>query len=180
MWKNDKLEAQMETVDAIKDYVIISGGLAWHIMSPPHEETKMIHDHKDVDLFIPPQWANTVIGILKGRGFNKYWTKYDGITPNFVRYGTSEIRKEDIDKPLEEQRSVKVLLDLFLEDIKSIEVKGYKLVEPKTLLGLYEYSHSSKNCVAVQAAIPLVARGINPVGKIDLIEGYKDMKVEIK
>ena len=177
MWKQDKLLAQLELVDKIKNFVIISGGLAWHIMSPPHVETKTIHDHKDVDLFVIPKWASTVLGILKQNGYNKYWTKYDGIDPNFVRYGNSVIRNEDIEKPIEEQRNVKVLLDLFITEIEYIEYKGYKLVEPKKLLSLYETSHSSKECTAVQAAIPLVARGISPIGRIELVEGYKDMKI---
>ena len=42
----------------------------------------------------------------------------------------------------------------------------------KKLLSLYETSHSSKDCTAVQAAIPLVRRGISPVGRIELVEGY--------
>ena len=169
MWKQDKLLAQIELVDMIKEYVVVSGGLAWHIMSPPHEETKTIHDHKDVDLFIIPKWSSTVLGILKQNGYKKMWTKYDGLDPNFIRYGNSIIRQKDRDKPLEEQRNVKVLLDLFINEIEYIEVDGYKLVEPKKLLSLYETSHSSKECTAVQAAIILVKKGINPVGRNELI-----------
>jgi len=69
MWKQEKLEAQIETVKLVKDKVVISGGLAWHFMSPPHVETKLIHDHKDVDLLVKPEHTNEVIAILKRAGF---------------------------------------------------------------------------------------------------------------
>ncbi|MCK5018079.1 MAG: hypothetical protein KAS32_13565 [Candidatus Peribacteraceae bacterium] len=169
MWKDDKLKAQLAIVDKIKEYVVISGGLAWHIMSPDHKENKFLHDHKDVDLFVVPEHFQMAMSILKSNGYNRYWTKYDGKTPNFMRYGKSEIRLTDIDKEIEDQRHVKVLLDLFIEKCPFIEVNGFRLVEPKHLLSLYEHSHSSKFCVAVQEATILVARGINPIGREELL-----------
>jgi len=175
MWKADKLTAQLEIVEKIKDYVVISGGLAWHIMSPPHIETKTIHDHSDVDLFAIPEYAPVVFSILQAEGYTRYWTKYDGITPNFSRYGKTEIREADRDKPFEEQRHVKVLIDLFIEPIDSILVDGWNVVDPVAMLPLYETSHSSKKCTAVQAAIKLVAKGISPVKRMELIgEKHKE------
>ena len=162
MWKQEKLEAQIETVEQIKDSCVISGGLAWHFMSPPHKENKYMHDHKDVDLFIFPNKFQDAISILKQYGFNRYWTKYDGTTPGFYRYGKTH---------MQEEKRVKVLLDLFIEDVPYIEIKGFKIVEPKYLLDLYYKTHSSKGCVAVVEARKLVARGIDPIGKKELIEG---------
>jgi len=166
-WHYQKLQAQQMTLDSVRDYVVVSGGLAWHIMSPPHEENKYIHDHKDVDLFVIPEHFATVISILKAGGFTKYWTKYDGITPNFYRYGLSA----DIpfrDKP--GSKRVKVLLDLFVENVPSIRFGGYAVVEPKYMLTLYGVKHASDYCWAVQQAKRLVARGISPEGRQELIQ----------
>lgn len=165
MWKQEKLEAQLEAVRLIKDKVVVSGGLAWHLMSPYHEENKFIHDHKDVDLFVEPEKANEVISIFKANGFNRHWTKYDGKTPGFKRYGKTEMQSE---------KRVKVLIDLFIErGIPFIEVpyegSSFYVVEPKTLLSYYKGPLQSSKCTAVKAASILVARGIDPVGRSELI-----------
>jgi hypothetical protein len=166
-WKQEKLQAQLIAVEAVKDYVVVSGGLAWHLMSPPHIEKKTVHDHSDVDLFIKPEYAQTVISILKGRGFQRYWTKYDRISDNFMRYGlTSEIPTVDPKKP----KRVKVLLDLFIEEVPSRQVGGFNVITPEALLPMYETKHASKECTAVKAATRLVARGIDPLGRKELID----------
>ncbi len=164
MWKQEKIRAQFREVEAIKENVVISGGLAWHLMSPPHVEHKLTHDHKDVDLFVfPPKFSST-IETLKNRGFEKYWTKYDGISKDFYRYGLTAIR-QDIEKPYH----VKVLMDLFVEEVPWVQLGKFKIVQPQYLLGLYEHTHTSKECVAVQAAMKLVAKGISPIGRSELI-----------
>ena len=164
-WKQEKLKAQLIEVEAIKDHVIVSGGLAWHLMSPPHEEVKIMHDHKDVDLFVIPDKFNIVVSTLKERGFTRYWTKYDNKTPNFYRYGlTSEIPRDN------KKIRVKVLMDLFLEEVPFIEINGLKIVEPKHLLSLYSGVHTSSDCTAVREASKLVARGISPVGRLEIIK----------
>jgi len=173
-WKQEKLYAQLIAVSAIKDYVVVSGGLAWHLMSPPHVEDKKIHDHSDVDLFVMPEHAQTVLSILKGIGFTRYWTKYDGLDKNFMRYGqTSEIPTEDTTKP----KRVKVLLDLFIEKVPNRIVGGFSVITPEALLPMYETKHASKECIAVKAATILVARGIDPLGRDELIGDYKKNKV---
>jgi len=163
MWKQQKLEAQLREVSAIKDHVVISGGLAWHLMSPPHEECKQVHDHSDVDLFVYPDKFNEVAQTIKSRGFHKYWTKF--WTPNFYRYGYAAF---------ERGKRVKVLYDLFLREVPHIEVKGFKVAEPKFLLSLYGDIHMSSGSYAVRAAKILVARGISPVGRKELLEEPKD------
>jgi len=164
MWKQEKVKAQLREVEAIKDHVVISGGLAWHLMSPPHEEHKLTHDHKDVDLFVFPSMFPVVIKTLKNRGFEKYWTKYDGLSKDFYRYGLTTVR-QDIDKPYH----VKVLFDIFVEEVPWIQLDEFKVVEPGHLLSLYETTHSSKECYAVQAAMKLVKKGISPIGREELI-----------
>ena len=152
--------AQLAEVDAIKRYVVVSGGLAWHLMSPPHEEAKTVHDHKDVDLFVIPNQFGTVVQILKDRGFTRFWTKYDGKTKNFYRYGATIKHGGS---------RVKVLIDLFLEEVPYITIDDIRVVEPKHLLSLYTMTHTSAECIAVQAASKLISRGINPVGRSELV-----------
>jgi hypothetical protein len=165
-WKQEKLLAQLDAVKALGDTVIVSGGLAWHIMSPPHIEKKIVHDHSDVDLFAIPSRSLEVFDKLKALGFNRYWTKY--ATPNFYRYGMT-VQKDE--------KRVKVLIDLFINEVPFIEVNGFRIVEPKFLLTLYESTHSSKNCTAVLNAKELVKKGISPVGRYEII-GEKQSNVK--
>jgi hypothetical protein len=157
-WKNEKLLAQLDVVDALGDLIVVSGGLAWHLMSPPHVEEKIMHDHSDIDLFAIPETSYEVFAKLKSMGYSQFWTKYN--TKNFYRYGQT-IQKGE--------KRVKVLIDLYVEDVPFIKVNGYQIVEPKYLLSLYETTHSSKECTAVKNATLLVNRGINPVGRYELI-----------
>jgi hypothetical protein len=154
-WKQEKLLEQIDVVRSLGDLVVVSGGLAWHLMSPVHVEDKILHDHSDIDLFSDSQ---EVFPKLKEMGFRRYWTKY--ATDNFYRYGRTAQRND---------KRVKILIDLFIGDVPFIKVENIKVVEPRYLLGLYESTHSSKNCTAVKNAAVLVQHGINPVGRSELI-----------
>jgi hypothetical protein len=72
-------------------------------------------------------------------------------------------------------KRVKVLIDLFIQEVPFIMVGRYQIVEPKFLLTLYETTHSSKNCTAVRNATMLVRKGTDPVGRPELI-GQKPSK----
>lgn len=157
-WKQEKLMEQLDVVHQLGDLVVVSGGLAWHIMSPPHVESKIVHDHSDIDLFALPPDAPEVFARLKEMEFNRYWTKY--ATPNFYRYGKTAERNG---------KRVKILIDLFIEWVPFIKVMGYRVVDPGFLLSLYETTHSSKNCTAVRAAAVLMRGGIIPIGRPELI-----------
>jgi hypothetical protein len=92
---------------AIKPLVIVSGGWAWHFMSPSeHIEYKHAHDHKDIDLFVHPENVATVLSILKNRLFDKVWTKYDRLPSeeDFRRYE----KRVDCDN-----QSIKITIDFF-------------------------------------------------------------------
>ena len=54
-WNLERLRVLEREVKAIAPLVTLSGGWAWHFMAPPHEELKIFHDHKDVDLFVEPE-----------------------------------------------------------------------------------------------------------------------------
>jgi hypothetical protein len=163
MWKQEKLTEQLAVVKALGDSVVISGGLAWHIMSPDHVEAKIHHDHSDIDLFAKPERSQEVFTRLKEMGFNRYWTKY--ATPNFYRYGKTAVRGE---------KRVKVLIDLFIGAVPYIIVNEYQIVAIPYLLNLYESTHSSKNCTAVLNAKLLLKKGIDPIGRCELI-GEKEI-----
>jgi len=143
---------------------VVSGGMAWHMMSPVHVEVKKMHDHSDVDLFLIPETAWKVFMLLKENGFRKWWTKYDTKTPNFSRYGTT-VQKG--------KKRVKVILDLFVETVPYRMINGYKIIEVEHLLSLYSSIHSSGRCWAVQQAIRLVANKIDPLGRIELISEFQ-------
>jgi hypothetical protein len=163
LWNPKKIELQLLSLQEIAEHVVISGGLAWHLMSPPHEEIKTVHDHKDVDIFVFPDQFSIVVAKLKELGFEKVWTKYDGISKDFYRYS------------LVGEPGDKVLLDVFVQEIPYIQVEhllgSFNVVEPSYLLSLYEHTHTSKDCVAVKAATKLIAAGISPVGREELIGG---------
>lgn len=157
-WKQEKLLEQLDVVKSLGDSVIVSGGLAWHLMSPEHIENKKLHDHSDIDLFAIPLHSAEVFAKLKEMGFHRYWTKYS--TENFYRYGRTATRGS---------KRVKVLIDLFIGWVPFIKIGDYQVIDPVSLLPLYETTHSSKECVAVKSATLLMKKGIDPVGRPELI-----------
>lgn len=162
LWNPKKIHLQLKALHEISEHCVISGGLAWHLMSPPHEEIKTTHDHKDVDIFVFPHAFQQVFTKLKEMGFEKVWTKYDGVGKNFYRY------------TLTGEPGDKVLFDIFVENIPYIKVThelgSFNVVEPSYLLNLYERTHTSKDCKAVKAAKKLMEKGISPVGREELIK----------
>lgn len=165
LWLPARIETCLEELETIKPFVIISGGWAWHFMSPEeHIEYKHAHDHKDIDLFVPSENVATVVNILKGRDFNKVWTKYDKL-PNEVEFKRYEKRVE-----LDNNTSIKVTIDLFIKEVPYQEIAGWLIVEPQFLLSLYSRIHSSDKCFAVQAATKLIEQGIDPIGHPNLVE----------
>jgi hypothetical protein len=159
-WDETRIAAQVAEVQAFGNLVVLSGGLAWHFMSPLHTEYRRLHDHKDVDLFVSPENVQEVLTRLQGRGFERQWTKYDRTSTDFYRY-TKYLAEGD----------GKIMIDLFIGTPTTtwLQASNVTVVEPKRLLGFYETSHSSKGCVAVQAALKLVAQGVDPIGRPELI-----------
>jgi hypothetical protein len=164
-WSQAKINTSLEELNAIKPFIIISGGWAWHFMSPAnHIEYKHVHDHKDIDLFVLPENVATVVSILKQRGFEKVWTKYDKLPSkeDFRRY-EKRVEYDDI--------SIKVTIDFFVSsEVPFREIEEWRIVEPEYLLGLYKTIHSSDTCFAVQAATQLIKQGIDPINRPELVE----------
>jgi hypothetical protein len=159
MWSATRMTIILEEIKAIRNYVIVSGGWAWHFMTPPgHTELKHAHDHRDADLFVAPKDVASLLALLKNRGYKKTWTQFDGIPSlqSFSRYVKHVQSREE---------TVKVMLDLFVAEVSCVETQGFRVVRPKYLLSLYGVVHGSDQCFSVRIASRLIAQGINPVGR---------------
>ena len=165
LWPQHRIDVCLQELEVIKPFVTLSGGWAWHFMSPVgHKEYKHAHDHKDIDLFVHPSNVATVVSLLKSRDFAKAWTKYDKLpsAEDFRRY---EKRVE-----MEGQSSVRITIDFFVrDDVPSRDINGWQVTDPSFLLTLYRKIHSSDKCFAVKAAIQLLDQGIDPVGRSELV-----------
>lgn len=167
-WHQYKIDAGLEVLTAVKSWVIISGGWAWHFMSPPgHVELKHAHDHKDIDLYVPRQNVGTVLGKLIGQGFRKVKTRYDRFDnpEEFRRY--EKVVNDGYHPPF------RVTIDFFVakRPLECIKVSTWSVVEPVKLLSFYTQGHhGSSECFAVRAARKLLDRGINPILRPELVD----------
>jgi len=165
-WPQPRIDAALAELEHIKPWAILSGGWAWHFLSPKgHIELKHAHDHKDIDLFVAPADVATVVTKLQDCGFQKVWTKYDRLPSDeeFRRY------EKSVEPP--NGKPIRVTIDFFLrDDVPAREIDGWRVVEPEYLLSLYSNIHSSDKCFAVQAATRLIARGIDPQGNPELVK----------
>jgi hypothetical protein len=154
-WNLERIEAQLAEIHAVTSASpIISGGWAWHFMSPTHREVKIFHDHSDIDLFIDGVNFYTFRTCVTSRGFKRVKTKYDSLS--FMRYT----------KFLD---TGKVVFDTYIQSAPFVVANGQRVVAPKHLLSLYKTTHQSRECVAVQAAKRLVADGKEVVGHPSLV-----------
>lgn len=157
LWNSERLSATLAEIECVREYVTLSGGWAWHFLTPAgHTEFKHAHDHKDADLFVAPQEFAALVAVLKERGFERVWTRFDDApgSGSFYRY-TKSTEVESV--------AAKVMFDVFAEAAPSIEAGGFRVVEPSYLLSLYGKKHSSDLCFSVQIARRLVAQGESPV-----------------
>ncbi|OUS01693.1 hypothetical protein A9Q86_07175 [Flavobacteriales bacterium 33_180_T64] len=161
-WPSYRINQGLDILKQLKAWIIVSGGWAWHFMSPEdHTEYKHAHDHKDIDIFVHPKNVSKVMVILEKEEFKKVWTKYDHLpsNENFRRY-------EKIDW-LETGKQIRVTIDFFeSKTVDTITVNNWTLVEPKTLLSYYSNIHSSDKCWAVKAALLLIEKGESPIGSL--------------
>ncbi|WP_378178282.1 hypothetical protein [Aquimarina sp. SS2-1] len=165
LWPNYRIQHSLAALMPLKELVILSGGWAWHFLSPlGHTEYKHAHDHKDIDLFVDPKNVAQVMYILQKTGFQKVWTRYDHLPSeeNFRRYEKTVITKNE--------KSVRITIDFFVKlNIPHRIAKGWTIVEPSYILGLYSNIHSSDKCWAVQSAIKLLDQDIDPLDREELV-----------
>lgn len=150
------INMQIEILNVIKDFIIISGGWAWHFISPPHVEYKHLHDHKDIDIFVEPSNIRQVQIELETLGFRRMKTKYDN--NEFIRY--EKVQDE----------SKKIVIDMFKGVVPFIEIDNWKIVDPKYLLELYYSVHQSDQCIAVQSGRELLRKGETLIKNEKLIQ----------
>jgi hypothetical protein len=164
-WDSDKVSIMEQQIRdlVLGQAVAVSGGWAWHFMSPEHTEYKLLHDHKDVDILADPEYVGEFVEKLQSKDYEKVWTKYDRLSSGrFYRYEKHVFKNEQY---------IKVQIDLFLEKVPYIIAAGNRVVEPTTLLGFYDKKqHTTDDCVAVKAARELVKKGISPLGHPELIK----------
>lgn len=161
IWDSTLIANYLNELVYLKELVVFSGGWAWHFMSPPnHVELKHAHDHKDVDIFVLPDNVQRVITILNSLGFKRVSTRFDKLNNNgdFRRY----------EKPM--QTGKKLIIDFFVrKDLQIKTIFGWNVVAPEQLLTFYKTIHSSDNCFAVKAAAELLKKGIDPIGRNELV-----------
>lgn len=156
VWRQDRIDYQLSEIDKIRDIVTFSGGWAWHFMSPPHKELKVLHDHKDIDVFVDPIDFNELREFLVKNGYERARTRYDDPSGDFYRY----VKRYELGK---------VVYDIFVKTVEFIKVQDYKLVEPGYLLSLYGNKHTTEDCTAVMAARTLLDRNVSPVLRPELV-----------
>ena len=166
IWPQHRIDACLVELDAVKPWIIVSGGWAWHFMSPKnHVELKHAHDHKDIDVFVEPQNVALAVSTLKARGFQKVRTKYDRLPSD------EDFRRYEKIVEIRDSRPVRVTIDFFVRsEVPHRTIEGWMVVEPRFLLSLYSNIHSSDKCFAVQAAVKLVENGIDPEGREELVQ----------
>ena len=164
VWSQTKINAYLQELFFIAPDVVLSGGWAWHFLSPAgHPEYKHAHDHKDVDVFVNPDKVASVCMDLEELGFHKVRTRFD------KHQSEEEFRRYEkvIDGDPERFR---VTIDFFVKEMPFRQIGEYRVVEPVELLKLYGKIHSSENCWAVTAARKLLAQGIDPQGRAELTQ----------
>lgn len=160
-WPANEIHVLGGQVELLAPYVVISGGWAWHLMSPYHVDYKHAHDLKDIDCFVHPTRITEFVIFLKSLGYTREKTKYDHMSA-FYRF----VRHVD-DPHLSE--TTKVVLDIFIAVVPFVNVGHYCIVEPLYLLSLYgkhnpdSRLHGSGQCWSVQNAQKLVDQGESPI-----------------
>jgi hypothetical protein len=192
MWNPHRVAVLRQEIEATREFGILSGGWAWHFMSPPHEEEKHLHDHRDIDLHVIPHLFSSLVETLTKRGYARGRTRFDDPSGEFVRFErvvldacsschAQGVVEEGIEteclacghrEPASSVENVKVIFDLFVQEVPWIEVDGYRVVEPKKMLTFYGVKHSSEQCVAVVAARGLVEAGQEIVKNAALVGAW--------
>lgn len=163
-WPAHKVDALLAEIRAFAPWVVVSGGFAWHMMAPSgHEEYRMGHDHKDIDLFVPPAKAQEFLPVVATRGYKRVWTRFDRLP------SAEDFRRYERHIPTE-QGPVKAQIDCFLREVPFRMIDGLRVIEPAFLLTLYKTIHGSKTAWAVRQAARLLDQGVDPQGRVELTQ----------
>jgi hypothetical protein len=139
----------IDGVNAVKKYPDRSLLLCWPYMESWPAETLRIYK------------GNTVIYVGEG---------YEGCTADDAFHEILEKEwnlKEEIDIPQWDGIHDHVFI---YQRLNAVQIDGFNVVEPQHLLSFYKTVHTSGGCIAVREAKILLAQGINPVGREELIK----------
>lgn len=165
VWPQYKIDAYLQAMQPLKNLVVLSGGWAWHFLSPQgHTEFKHAHDHKDLDIMVPRRTVSSTMVALRDAGFQKVPTKYDRLPSeeDFRRY-EKVITLEHQQGMVATLEGFRLTIDFFVKDVPVLQTpSGWLVVRPDVLLSYYSTIHSSKSCWAVVAAQKLLAEGTAP------------------
>jgi hypothetical protein len=156
-WNPLQLQVIERELAAVQPYVLVSGGWAWHLLTPgEHTEYTQAHNHDGADLFVPPPYVAPLLALLSARGYTRVWSGFDRLPSDadFTRYARTIYG---------EAEPVKVVFDLFVADVPCVDVGGFRVVAPSHLLSLDGHS-SSDRCLSALIARELIARGEDVVG----------------
>lgn len=148
-WPDMSIFILKQELEKVKDFVVVSGGWVWHLITPVHSDYKHAHDLKDIDVYVKGDVVWEFVALLKEIGYEREHTKYDNLSP-FYRYVRFVNNK-------------KVIFDVFVGDVPFVEVGGFKVVDPAHLVTLYHSIHGSGQCFSVALAREILAAGENPV-----------------
>jgi len=170
VWSRHRIDGWDPVLEPLKNLVVFSGGWAWHFLSRVgHTEYKHGHDHKDVDLMVPPRNVGAVVYMLNSMGFKKVHTRYDRLSSkeDFRRYEKHYTTTADLPDGIG-CKIVRLTIDFFVKDVPELVTPGgWKIVSPEELVTYYSTIHSSKSCWAVVAAKKLLENGADPSELID-------------
>lgn len=162
-WSSDEIAALKRELAHLRRHCIVSGGWAWHLLTPNHTEYKHLHDHRDLDLFVPPQKRGSFVSNIKQRGFERDKTRFDNAPTkyDFCRYKKIKDGKG---------QSRKIIIDSFIGLPPAIPVGKFYVVEPVYMLGFYETVHGSDQCWAVKQAMACLDKGKHPAFQSELAQ----------
>ncbi|CAM1373818.1 conserved hypothetical protein [Tenacibaculum litopenaei] len=148
LWPAHFTQKGLEILNVLQQWVIVSGGWAWHFMSAEdHPEYKQAHDHKDIDIFVTPDNRALVTQLLCAADFEKVMTPYDRLVTD------SKYRRYEKRDWLADGTQYTLVIDFIeIDAIPTVQVGNWTLVHPKTLLNLYQSVQSSHQCWAVRNA----------------------------
>jgi len=186
-WPQHKIDAYLVDLGFLRDLVTLSGGFAWHFLSPAdHVEYKHAHDHKDVDLYVPSANVGETVARLNLMGYRKVTTRYDRLPSkeDFRRYERTVTRYVCHGKVSDSPHQCfcltdsgdrecftdefRLTIDFFVGDHPTLTLTGgWKVIRPDVLLTFYGDIHSSDKCWAVVAASKLLEAGELPENLAD-------------
>ncbi|WP_130734492.1 hypothetical protein [Flavobacterium sp. J27] len=166
LWNQNRIDESLKILHLLKEYIVLSGGWAWHFMSiPNHIEYKHAHDHKDIDIFVHPKNVAKVMEVLLENSFEKVWTRYDHL------YSAENFRRYEKIIAIGNEKAFRITIDFFERtDLQTEICNGFTVVSPEMLLRFYSNIHSSDKCWAVIKAKEFLEKGINPIGRKELSE----------